>query len=530
MVNLSLRQFTSVGSAAVAAMVTLAAHSAGAQDRARPVIGAIEVVANQVFDAPVEGFTRIGNKVHVRTRDQVVRRELLFDTGDAVDQELVEQTERNLRMLPFLRDARIDSIPVDVDLDGLVDRVDIRVTTWDRWSLSPGFGVGQIHDRTIWQVGISEENLFGFGKAVSVSHRTNLDRTTDQVVYEDFQVAGSNVGLIASLANLSDGNEQFFVLDRDYLSLRDPWAVSLGAGSFSRTDPVFEDGAERDRLRHRGQWGDLEVGRAVRRGTGDAIRLHGAYRLRKDRVGSERRDFGIAEIGLRSISHRFVRLTHVNRFERTEDINLGAESYASVGVSAPMLGGSASQAVFLNASHTRGVRFRDDHFLRGRAGFAGRREQGEWRNTLTDVGAWYLRKHGLRHVLVGKVAYRYGHNLDPDVQLWLGTENGLRGYPARQFAGDRSLLLSFEERWFFADDVGQLLSLGAAAFIDSGFVWPEPEQVDLADLKTGVGVSLLIGSNRLSSRGGVRLDLGYGLSPIVGSSRWIFAAGSEIIF
>lgn len=523
----------SVGVGAVAVMITLAAPVAGAQDHPPAVIGVIEVVTNEVFDEPGEGLTtpyRAANKVHVRTQDRVVRRELLFDTGDPVNQELVEQTERNLRELPFLRDARVDTTPVDEDLDGRVDRVDIRVTTWDRWSLSPRFDVRQVQHRTIWEIGASEKNLFGLGKAVTVSHRTNLDRTTDQVVYEDHQVAGSNVGLVASLASLSDGDEQFFALDRGYLSLQDPWAVSVGAGSFSRTDPIFEDGAEIGRLRHRGQWGDLEVGRAIRRREHHAVRLHGAYRVREERVGSEGRDFGIVEIGLRSISHQFVRLTHVNQFERTEDINLGAESYGTFGVSTPALGGTDGQVAFLAAGHTRGASLRDDHFVLAGIGVGGRHERGEWRNALADVHVRYLRKHAVRHALVGKVAYRHGHNLDPEVQLLLGTETGLRGYPVRQFAGDRSLLLSAEERWFFADDVGQLVSLGAAAFVDSGFVWPEAEAVDLADLKTGVGVSLLIGSNRLSSRGGVRLDVGYGLNPVAGSARWVFAAGTDIEF
>ena len=513
------------------AMLALAPSGAGAQESASAVIGAIEVVSHEVFDA--EEFRapyRLANKVHVRTREQVVRRELLFHTGDLADEELVEQTERNLRRLPFLRDARIDTTPVDEDLDGEVDRVDIRVTTWDRWSLSPRFDLGQVGDRTIWEIGASEKNLFGFGKALTVSHRTNLDRTIDQLVYEDHQVVGSNVGLTASLANLSDGDEQFFELDRGYLSLQDPWAVAMRAGSFSRTDPIFEDGEEIRRLRHRGQWGDLEVGRAVRRRGDHAVRLHGAYRLRQERIGSDNRDFGIVEIGLRSISHRFVRLTHVNQFEGTEDINLGVESYGTVGVSAPVLGGNQGQAVFLAAGHTRGVLFRDDHFVLAGVGFAGRHERGVWRNTLSEVGLRYLRKHTMRHAVVGKVQYRHGHNLDPEVQLLLGAESGLRGYPVRQFAGNRSLLLSAEERWFFADDVGQLLSLGLAAFVDSGFVWPEEQGVDLADLKTDVGFSLLVGSNRLSTRGGVRLDVGYGLSPIAGSGRWVFTAGSDIVF
>ena len=95
----------------------------------------------------------------------------------------------------------------------------------------------------------------------------------------------------------------------------------MGGGSFRRTDPIFEAGAETGRLYHRGQWGDVQVSRAIRRSGQRALRVHGAYRLREERVGTEARDFGVAEFGIRSIGHRFVRLTHVNQFERTEAVS-----------------------------------------------------------------------------------------------------------------------------------------------------------------------------------------------------------------
>ena len=110
---------------------------------------------------------------------------------------------------------------------------------------------------------------------------------------------------------------------------------------------------------------------------------------------------------------------------------------------------------------------------------------------------------------MGKAEFRRGHNLDGEVQLLLGAESGLRGYPVRQFAGTRSLLLSAEERWFIADDVLQLVSLGLAAFVDSGFAWREDEAIDLGALRTAVGGGLLVGSNRLSASGSARFDVGY---------------------
>ena len=496
-------------------------------------IGTIEIVSHEVFDEPARGLAapfRVANDIHVRTRDGVIRRELLFAAGEPINHERLEQTERNLRGLPFLRDARVEATPVDEDGDGRPERMNIRVVTWDTWSLAPRFDFQQLEDRTIWEIGASEKNLFGFGKAITVSHRTTLDRTTDRVVYQDRQLAGSRLALTASLANLSDGDEEFLTLDRPFFSLEDRWALSMRAGAFSRTDPIFEDGEEIDRLRHRGQWGDVEIGRALLRRPTSALRMHAAYRSRSERVGGDARDFGIVEVGVRAVEHQFVRLSHVNQFERSEDFNLGAESYGTVGVSAGALGGNEGQVVFLSGGHARGMAFRPGHFVLAGVGFAGRHERGAWRNALVEARLRYLRKHALRHALVGRVTYRHGYDLDPEVQLLLGTETGLRGYPVRQFAGTRSLLLSAEERWFVADDLGQLLSLGLAAFVDSGFAWPEGRNVDFADLRTAIGASLLIGSHRLSTRGGVRLDVGYGLHPVAGTGHWVFAAGSDIGF
>ena len=153
-----------------------------------------------------------------------------------------------------------------------------------------------------------------------------------------------------------------------------------------------------------------------------------------------------------------------------------------------------------------------------------------WSNALAHLRLRYLQKHSTRTAFVGKAEFYRGHNLDDEVQILLGAATGLRGYPVRQFAGTRSLLLSAEERWFIADDVLQLVSLGLAAFIDSGFAWSDQESVDLSDLKTAVGGSLLVGSNRLSSSGSARFDVGYAVNKMTAVGRWVFFAGSDIEF
>ena len=519
--------------ALVSAHPTLAAAQSDEAPPPTPRIGTIEIVTSDVFEERPEGFIApyaIANNVHIHTRERVILRELLFAAGEPLRPELVEQTERNLRALPFLRDARIETTLVDDDGDGRADQANLRVVTWDTWSLSPRVDFSSVDIRSTWEIGVSERNLLGLGKEVSVSRRQTLDRGATRLLYRDPQLAGSRLMLTTSLATLTDGNDGFFTLERPFFSLQDEWAMAVKAGGFARNDPLIEAGAQVDHLRHVGRWADLELGRAVRRRPTRALRLHAAYRLRQEEVGPDTRQFGIVEIGLGSTEHRFVQLTHVNRFERTEDFNLGAQSLVTAGISAPQLGGQDVTALFLSAGHRQGVALGPTQFLIGTVRATGRRRRGAWENALFGAGVRYLRKHALRHALLGMAEYRQGHRLDPEVQLRLGAESGLRGYPVRQFVGTRTLLLSAEERWFVADDVGQLVSFGLAAFVDSGFAWPEGRGVHLRDLRTAVGVSVLVGANRLSSRPGIRFDLGYALDPVSDTGRWVFVSGSDIRF
>ena len=496
-------------------------------------VGTITIVTAEIFDEDPERFSApyaVANKLHIRTRDEVVERELLFATGQVLDRELLAQTERNLRGLQFLRDASIETTLVDEDRDGVADRADVLVRTWDRWSLSPIFDFASIDDRSVYEVGGSEKNLLGLGKEIAVSRRQNLDRTSNRLHYRDPQLAGSRLALTTSIASLTDGGEGFFTLGRPFFSLQDPWAVAVRAGGFSRNDPLIANGETVGQLRHHGRWADVELAHAFRRRPTRALRVHAAYRLRHQDVGAERREYGIAEIGVGAIEHDFVRLTHVNRFERPEDFNLGALTIASFGISTSPLGGQGGTVLFLAAQHTRSLALGDAQFVTGRIRGTARRENDGFRNALLEVDVRYLRKHALRHALVGLVDFRQGHRLDPEIQVRLGGDSGLRGYPVRQFVGTRSLLLTAEERWFFADDVGQLASFGAAGFVDSGFAWAEGQSLALGDLRTSVGVSLLVGANRLSARPGIRFDLAYALDPADHVGRWVFSSGSDLTF
>jgi len=494
-----------------------------------PSIGKIEIVAAEIFQDAVDesgfwGF-RVADKLHIRTREEIIRQELLFAPGDPLDTEAIAQTERNLRALVFLRDARIETQTVNEDT------VDIQVLTFDCWTTVPEIRFGKIGNRWVWTLGASERNLLGRGKWAEVSRRSDLDRDDTFFFYREPRLAGSRFAATASYSDQSDGSRAEFGLLRPFFALSTKWAFGLRLEGLDQLDPLYAHGERIADLRHVRRRAEVEMARAVVRSPSSAARLHLAYRRLDDEVEGDLRRFGILQIGISSVRHRFVKLTHVNRFEVAEDFNLGNEASAFFGISSGALGGEDGRAYFFLLREKRGIPLGREHFLTSEVSWSARHRRRQLENSLVFARLDYINKLSPRWLLAGTARFHYGTRLDPEVQMRLGAESGLRGYPVHQFVGNRSLIFNIEERFFIADEVARLVSFATAVFFDTGFAWAEGHSIDLGDLKSDVGVSLLLGRNRLAAtHPGVRLDLAYALHPIEGRSRWLFSASSQVGF
>jgi outer membrane protein assembly factor BamA len=515
----------SVG-ALMLATLAIFAPAADAEDEPPP-IGNIEIVTNQVFyEAEYEDLFwpyEVANKLHVKTREDIIRQELLFAPGDPADPEILAETERNLRSLIFIRDARIETIPAE---DGTVD---VRVRTFDAWSTVPELSFAKVGNEFTWAVGASERNLFGRGKHFEFIFRHGLERDSTNFFYRDPRVAGSRVASSIGYSDLSDGSRGHFAVSRPFFSIDTKWAFGLQLQGFDQLDALYQDGERVEDLHHVSSGGSIDVARAVSRTGYSALRLHAGYQKQRDDVDGMIRDFGILRVGVSSLRHRYLKLTHVNRFEVAEDFNLGNQASAFYGISTPALGGEPGTVHFFFLSEQAGVPFGAEHFLRGSAVWEARHRRQRLENSLAFFRLEYVNKMTPRRALLATAQFRYGSNLDPEVQLTLGAQNGLRGYPVFQFVGDRSLLLSAEQRIFIADEVARLVSFAVGFFADAGYAWPAGTKMAFNDLRADIGVGLLLGRNRLSSTNpGVRFDLAYALHPVAGKSRWLFSVGSRI--
>jgi hypothetical protein len=103
--------------------------------------------------------------------------------------------------------------------------------------------------------------------------------------------------------------------------------------------------------------------------------------------------------------------------------------------------------------------------------FSSRFEDGHARNLIADAGAKYYWRWRRIGCCMRPSPERSPPSLDPDMQLLLGGDNGLRGYPLRYESGTSRALFTVEQRVFTDWFPFRLVRVGGAVFADVGRTW-----------------------------------------------------------
>src|SRR6267142_3229762 len=79
-------------------------------EAAGAVIGNIDIDIRNIFDErdarEANGLYRLANRLHIRTKRSTIRAQLLFASGDQYRARKLAETERALRLLSYIYDAR----------------------------------------------------------------------------------------------------------------------------------------------------------------------------------------------------------------------------------------------------------------------------------------------------------------------------------------------------------------------------------------------------------------------------------------
>ena len=213
---------------------------------------------------------------------------------------------------------------------------------------------------------------------------------------------------------------------------------------------------------------------------------------------------------------------------RVEDIDTGLGVRVEAGVLLEALGDDVD-ALRLDATLGRGwwtspasvhlLNLGETRYLGG----AGRDERSR-----TALRYQYFRRLGERdHLDLHLVADRQ-RGRSPALDLQLGGEYGLKGYPNAFRRGDTRLLGTAEYRHVFERSPFELVNLGAGAFVEAGKAWRGSD--DDTDTLVDVGAGLLFSPSRGSRNEILRLDVTFPLTGGEGVDDFLLFVGTQLRF
>jgi hypothetical protein len=512
------------------------------------------------------------NSLKMKTKEEVIRREVLLKEGDRFDPYLLKQTERNLRLQKFLRE-----IKVTATFDG--EAVDIVIQARDAWTLIPYLNYSTGAGQKNRGIGLYDSNLGGYANRLEGKLQEEYSRKTFGLGYSDPQFLGTLQKFVVGYEDRSDGEVFRAGTGLPFRSLmqRDAWSIDTDhANTVGRLfDAGTEDYIFRQKLENfsslytfagpgarAAEKDDPYTG--IYKGQRILSQLYSvgysyqsARFLQADEQDYEDLNLDPAEVSndpadlpqnrrfsgplfqYQNIEPQFITMNYIDRFDRVEDYNIGDQSLVNMLISPRSLG-SMDNVVIMSANRAAGWRFSPTSFLRAEAGGSSRFLKDRTENSLIRgetkyyslLGDWFVGDTYLgRHTFASQFFVDLGENLDGDRQLLLGADNALRGYEVNTFEGDKRMALNLEERAHVADDILQLVSLGTAVFIDVGGTTRDSLGSILTDdLYGDVGFGLRLCFPRSSGGSVLRMDVAFPLrdgpdGSKQGEPRFLFSAG-----
>ena len=496
------------------------------------VIGRVDIATHNIFDEedPREGsgLFNLADRLHIRTKHATIQAQLLFASGEKYYGRKLAETERALRLQPYVYDARI--VPVHY-ADG---KVDIRVITKDVWTLSPGVSLARSGGTNETKFNLQDSNFLGWGKTLQVSRGSTVDRTSNTVGWTDPNLLGSRWTSTLTYADSSDGSQRQALITRPFFSLDAPWSARVSVNDFDRTISRYGLGNIVDQFNDNETAYELSGG--LSNGLIDGWTKRWTFGVRYDRnlflpapittlpakTLPADRTLSYPFTGFDILQDAYKKIGDENQIGRAEDLYFGTEVTGEIGYSNGIFGADRN-AILLSAKAIHGLDLPHEQQLFLTSDFSSRLEGGHARNLIADAAAKYYWRWREDWLLYAAFSSTTTYMLDPDMQLLLGGDNGLRGYPLRFESGTSRALFTVEQRVFTDWFPFRLVRVGAAVFADVGRTWGSGV-IGNSDpgLLKDVGFGLRLGNTRSGLGNVLHVDFAFPVSDVAGIQKFQF--------
>lgn len=391
-------------------------------------------------------WQRIGNALYFPSREAAIRENLLFSSGKPLRLARLEDNERLLRDLPYVRDARMRLFPVGKD------SVDVDVVVQDQ--LTTG-GYGTLGSR-ISRGGLLTDNFLGLGHQLRAG--LSIDRRSEQKLGGEVRYGVRNIAatfadgaayyvqeglarrmglgvskeFVSPVDRLAWGASTGYVRELEARDVRDSLYryARLDHDAFLATAWVLDDRGDcRRRLTLGGRYqGQRVLDRPAAVDADTLYELHSRYRV-------------LATLSLNRLMFRKEQLLYA--FGRTEDVPLGHNLSVTAGYEFGEFGGRP----YMGLSLVRAGYAPILGYLYGQVEIGGYREQGRWVQKQLHVAAEYFTPHlgaGKAGVLrcFLRTDLRLGGERLGGEALRLGSRQGFGGFLLPELWGNKRWTVS----------------------------------------------------------------------------------------
>jgi len=317
-------------------------------DGSGAVIGDIFVEPHSIFDLedPDEnGFLyRLANRLHIETREDVIRQQLLFDSGDGYSSRELQESERILRSNRYIHDATVHPVSVH---NGVVD---VAVETDDVWTLVPHIAASRSGGENSAGIGLKEMNLLGTGIEVEALYKSNVDRDSKIFRFADNHLGDSWYRLAGTFSVNSDGHQTSLDFGKPFYALDSTRANGVSLWDADEIDYLYDRGEIGASYRQQVQQFELFGGwsrglqdgwvRRFKAGLGYDQHQFTEVDFGDDFLGTAPEDrrlvYPFVEIEL--LQDHFEKTRNLDQINQTEDQYLGTRLTARLGYAAEAFG------------------------------------------------------------------------------------------------------------------------------------------------------------------------------------------------
>ncbi|MFT7491090.1 MAG: hypothetical protein ACI80S_000672 [Pseudohongiellaceae bacterium] len=467
------------------------------------VISKINIYIHPIFDESSNkennALFRLANRLHIDTDSRVISNDLLFAEGDRLSHQKLLESERILRSRRYLNNVKVSNKEL---ADGSTE-VDIDVN--EVWTLFPTLSYSRSGGNTEYSFGVKDSNFLGSGRSINLFREQNADRTGDSFEFQDTNTGWYQTNASLTYTNNDDGSKQKFALIKPFFSLSTNTAGGFSYEKFDRAESVYNEGDKIDRYSFLSEHQHIFYGNKFNvSNTVDVHRWKIGFSKQMDtfkRLAKApniialptNRDFNISWFEYQYIRNDFVKSYNVQQINRVEDINFGLQTTVRIGhVNSTIK--TYDNSLELGFKLDRGYRLKDRHLLFTNLSISGFHKDDVISNGLAKVQIQYHWYNFSRGQLFIDLEGARGQHLFADQYLYLGGNNGLRGYPDFYQEGDRRYLFSLEQRFYGQKEWLSLFYLGYAFFYDQGRAWgnslvTQAEDEELRDVGFGLRFS-----------------------------------------